>query len=219
MQPSAQGIASLFMGNPGALAARVDQDRKQSPMGIPDDLRQLMALNIVTHETDAAKRQQAMNELQQMAPNGQPPTVAESLRQQAVQKLQSRMVQEQQKQQAMQQMLAGLPAAGIPPNVPQPQGIDQAPVEFGMASGGIVSFEGGGTVEERYRIESEEMGEGKRLRFSPDVQDMQSSCKLKPMQHKWSLPTESAKECLRKVKRLLQDKPRCLEIQTKRAKP
>lgn len=142
MQPSAQGIASLFMGNPGALAARVDQDRKQSPMGIPDDLRQLMALNIVTNETDAAKRQQAMNELRQMAPNGQPPTVAESLRQQAVQKLQARMVQEQQKQQALQQMVAGLPATGVPANVPQPQGIDQAPVEFGMASGGIVSFNG-----------------------------------------------------------------------------
>ena len=148
MQPSAQGIASMFMGNPGALAARVDQDRKQSPMGIPDDLRQLMALNIVTNETDAAKRQQAMNELQQMAPNGQPPTVADSVRQQAAQKLQARMVQEQQKAQAMQQMVQGLPAAGIPQGVPQPerqpQGIDEAPVEFGMASGGIVSFQEGG---------------------------------------------------------------------------
>lgn len=150
MQPSAQGIASLFMGNPGALAARVDQDRKQSPMGIPDDLRQLMALNIVTNETDAAKRQQAMNELQQMAPGGQPPTIADSIRQQATQKIQARMVQEQQRQQALQQMVAGLPAAGIPANVPQPQGIDQAPVEFGMASGGIVSFTNGGspTVEQ-----------------------------------------------------------------------
>lgn len=148
MQPSAQGIASMFMGNPGALAARVDQDRKQSPMGIPDDLRQLMALNIVTNETDAAKRQQAMNELRQMAPNGQPPTVADSVRQQAAQKLQARMVQEQQKAQAMQQMVQGLPAAGIPQGVPQPerqpQGIDEAPVEFGMASGGIVAFQEGG---------------------------------------------------------------------------
>lgn len=148
MQPSAQGIASLFMGNPGALAARVDQDRRQSPMGIPDDLRQLMALNIVTNETDAAKRQQAMNELQQMAPSGQPPTVADNLRQQAAQKLQARMVQEQQKAQSMQEIMRGLPAAGIPEGVPQPerqpQGIDEAPVEFGMASGGIVSFQEGG---------------------------------------------------------------------------
>lgn len=149
MQPSAQGIASLFMGNPGALAARVDQDRKQSPMGIPDDLRQLMALNIVTTENDAAKRQQALSELQQMAPSGQPPTVAENVRQQAAQKLQAQMVQAQQKQQAVQQMMGGLPAAGIPQGVPQPerqpQGIDEAPVEFGMASGGIVSFQEGGT--------------------------------------------------------------------------
>lgn len=175
MQPSSQGIASMFMGNPGALAARVDQDRKQSPLGIPDDLRQLMALNIVTTENDAAKRQQALQQLQQMAPNGQPPTVAENVRQQAAQKLQARMVQEQQKAQAMQQMMRGLPAAGIPQGIPQPerqpQGIDEAPVEFGMASGGIVSFQDGGSVEERYRRESEEMGEGKRLRFSPDVQE------------------------------------------------
>ena len=167
MQPSAQGIASLFMGNPGALAARVDQDRKQSPMGIPDDLRQLMALNIVTNETDAAKRQQAMNELRQMAPNGQPPTVAESLRQQAVQKLQARMVQEQQRQQALQQMVAGLPATGVPANVPQPQGIDQAPVEFGMASGGIVAFQEGGrgkyeTAADRLYRENREEAERQR---------------------------------------------------------
>ena len=140
MQPSAQGIASLFMGNPGALAARVDQDRKSSPMGIPDDLRQLMALNIVTNETDAAKRQQAMNELQQMAPSGQPPTVADSVRQQAAQKLQARM---------MQQQMAGIPA-GIPQPQGQPQGIDQAPVEFGMAGGGIVSFQEGGRYETPY---------------------------------------------------------------------
>ena len=151
-RPSAQGIASMFMGNPDALAARVDQDRKQSPMGIPDDLSQLMALDIVTNETDAAKRQKALQQLQQMAPNGQPPTVAENIRQQAAQKLQARMVQEQQKAQAMQEMMRGLPAAGIPEGVPQPerqpQGIDEAPVEFGMASGGIVSFQEGGQSDD-----------------------------------------------------------------------
>lgn len=168
MQPSSQGIASMFMGNPGALAARVDQDRKQSPMGIPDDLRQLMALNIVTTENDAAKRQQALQQLQQMAPNGQPPTVAENVRQQAAQKLQARMVQEQQKAQAMQQMMGGLPAAGIPQGVPQPerqpQGIDEAPVEFGMASGGIVAFQEGGkgkyeTAYDRMNRENREAAE------------------------------------------------------------
>lgn len=175
MQPSAQGIASLFMGNPGALAQRVQKDRETSPTGLPDDLRQLMALNIVTTENDAAKRQEAMNQLQSMAPPGsEPPTVADTLRQRAQQAIQARMVSEMQKQQAMQSMMGGS-APSIPPGVPQPQrqpqGIDELPVEFGMAGGGIVAFQDGGSVEERFRKESEEMGEGKRLRFSPDVQE------------------------------------------------
>ena len=175
MQPSAQGIASLFMGNPGALAQRVQKDRETSPTGLPDDLRQLMALNIVTTENDAAKRQEAMNQLQSMAPPGsEPPTVADTLRQRAQQAIQARMVSEMQKQQAMQSMMGGS-APSIPPGVPQPrrqpQGIDELPVEFGMAGGGIVAFTGGGSVQERFRKESEEMGEGKRLRFSPDVQE------------------------------------------------
>lgn len=175
MQPSAQGIASLFMGNPGALAQRVQKDRETSPTGLPDDLRQLMALNIVTTENDAAKRQEAMNQLQSMAPPGsEPPTVADTLRQRAQQAIQARMVSEMQKQQAMQSMMGGS-APSIPPGVPQPrrqpQGIDELPVEFGMAGGGIVAFTNGGSVEERYRKESEEMGEGKRIRFSPDVQE------------------------------------------------
>lgn len=175
MQPSAQGIASLFMGNPGALAQRVQKDRETSPTGLPDDLRQLMALNIVTTENDAAKRQEAMNQLQSMAPPGsEPPTVADTLRQRAQQAIQARMVSEMQKQQAIQSMMGGS-APSIPPGVPQPrrqpQGIDELPVEFGMAGGGIVAFQDGGSVEERFRKESEEMGEGKRLRFSPDVQE------------------------------------------------
>ena len=151
MQPSAQGIASLFMGNPGALAQRVQKDRQTSPTGLPDDLRQLMALNIVTTETDAAKRQEAMNQLQSMAPPGsEPPTVAESLRQRAQQAVQARMVSEMQKQQAMQRMMGGI-ASAVPPGVPQPerqpQGLDELPVEFGMAGGGIVAFENGGFLE------------------------------------------------------------------------
>lgn len=151
MQPSAQGIASLFMGNPGALAQRVQKDRETSPTGLPDDLRQLMALNIVTTENDAAKRQEAMNQLQSMAPPGsEPPTVADTLRQRAQQAIQARMVSEMQKQQAMQSMMGGS-APSIPPGVPQPrrqpQGIDELPVEFGMAGGGIVAFENGGSPE------------------------------------------------------------------------
>jgi hypothetical protein len=164
MQPSAQGIASLFMGNPGALAQRVQKDRETSPTGLPDDLRQLMALNIVTTENDAAKRQEAMNQLQSMAPPGsEPPTVAESLRQRAQQAIEARMVAEMQKQ----QMMGGMPAA-IPPNVPQPesqpQGIDELPVEFGMAGGGIVAFQNTGTVPRPYETPYDTMNRRNRER-------------------------------------------------------
>jgi hypothetical protein len=41
---------------------------------------------------------------------------------------------------------------------------------FEYAGGGIIAFADGGSVEEKYRKEAEEMGEGKRLKFSPDVQ-------------------------------------------------
>jgi hypothetical protein len=50
----------------------------------------------------------------------------------------------------MQRMMGGL-ASAVPPGVPQPerqpQGLDELPVEFGMAGGGIVAFENGGFLE------------------------------------------------------------------------
>jgi hypothetical protein len=39
-----------------------------------------------------------------------------------------------------------------------------------FAAGGIVAFDEGGSVKEKFRRESEEMGEGTRMKFSPDVQ-------------------------------------------------
>jgi hypothetical protein len=130
-QPSAQGIASLYQGNPGALQQRIQKDQQAKP-GVPQDLSKLMALNIVTNEADAAKRQEAMNQLQQLmgqqqppeggAP-GQPPTVAQTIQAQAKQKMDA-MAQQAQAQQA------------------QAQGIDQLPANFKMAGGGIVAFNG-----------------------------------------------------------------------------
>jgi ribosomal protein L5 len=70
-QPSAQGIASLYQGNPGALQQKIQQEQQAKP-GMPQDLSKLMALNIVTNEADAAKRQEAMNQLQQLM-GQQPP--------------------------------------------------------------------------------------------------------------------------------------------------
>ena len=147
MQPSAQGIASLFMGNPGALQQKIQKEQQANP-GLPPDLKKLMALNIVTNEADAAKQQAAINALNQMAPAGQePPTVAQSIQEQAKQKMQAQMLQQMRQPQGLAE-LAKQQMGQIPENVPQPerqpQGIDELPVEFGMAGGGIVAFQDGG---------------------------------------------------------------------------
>ena len=143
-QPSPQGIASLYMGNPGALQQRIQKDQQAKP-GMPPDLKELMALNIVTNEADAAKRQQAMNALNSMAPAGQqPPTVADSIRDQAKQKMAARMQQMQQQGQVPQ----GLAAANVNPQQPQAsdQGIDQLDVAFQGAEGGIVGYSEGDKI-------------------------------------------------------------------------
>ena len=165
-QPSAQGIASLYQGNPGALQQKIQKDQQAKP-GMPQDLSKLMALNIVTNENDAAKRQEAMNQLQQLmgqqtpmggAP-GQPPTVAQSIEEQAKQKM-ATMAAEQAKQQQ-----AGQAPGPVPEGIPQPQeqpqaqGIDQLPAEFKMAGGGIVAFANeGATLDEATRAVMKELG-------------------------------------------------------------
>jgi hypothetical protein len=150
-QPSAQGIASLFRGNPEPLQQRIQQEQQNKP-GLPPDLQKLLALNIVTNEKDAMAQQQAMSQLAQMqGPQGQPPTVFESVQEQARQKMEAQQVQAQQQQQAMQAMMQQAGPGPVPPDTPQPQrqpqGIDELPVEFQMAGGGIIAFEKGGKGE------------------------------------------------------------------------
>lgn len=160
-QPSPQGIASLYMGNPEALQQKIQKEQQAKP-GLPPDLKKLMALNIVTNVEDAAKRQQAMNALNQMAPaGGQPPTVAKSIQEQAKQKLQAQMLQQQRQQQGLQALVQQTPSMEVPEGVPQPeaqpQGIDELPVDMEFAGGGIVAFEKGDTVKgEPTREELEE---------------------------------------------------------------
>ncbi len=140
-QPSAQGIAALFRGNPQPLQQRIQMDQQAKP-GLPPDLQKLLALNIVTNEKDAVAKQQAMDQLAQMrgpqGPQGQPPTVMQTVQDQARQKMemQAQQAQQQMQQQQMQQFE---PQA-------QPQGIDQLPVDFQMAGGGIVAFKEGDKV-------------------------------------------------------------------------
>lgn len=174
-QSSPQGIASLYMGNPGALQKKVQTEQKANP-GLPPDLKNLMALNIVTNEQDAAKRQSAMNALNSMAPAGQqPPTVAQSLQAQAKQKLQAQMLQQQRQQQGIAALAKQQPSPEVPEGTrfaqAQPEaGIDQLPVEMGLAGGGIVAFAGGDEVYEtsydrmnRENREREERDRAERL--------------------------------------------------------
>jgi hypothetical protein len=169
-QPSAQGIASLFRGNPAPLQQRIQQEQQGKP-GLPPDLQKLLALNIVTNEKDAMAKQQAMDQLAQMqGPQGKPPTVMESVQEQARQKMEAQAVQAQQQQQGLQALMQQVKSPQVPENTPQPeaqpQGLDDLPVEFGLAGGGIVAFQNRGSVpriqdevplsdEERARLERE----------------------------------------------------------------
>jgi hypothetical protein len=150
-QPSAQGIASLFRGNPAPLQQRIQQEQQGKP-GLPPDLHELMALNIVTNETDAMAKQKAMDQLAQMqGPQGKPPTVMESVREQARQKMQAQAMQAQRQQQGLQALAQQAGPGPVPEGTQfaeaQPQGIDKLPVEFGLAGGGIVAFQKGGEGE------------------------------------------------------------------------
>ena len=146
-QPSPQGIASLYRGNPGKLDARIKEEQQGKP-GMPPDLAKLLALQIDVNETDAVKRQQAMAALQgmqQQAPTGKPPTVAESLQQQAMQKARQLAVQQQQQQKGLQALMGQAAPAQAPEHPPQPEhqgSLEELQSNLGQeyASGGIIAF-------------------------------------------------------------------------------
>jgi len=85
-QPSVNQITKAYQGNPAPLAQKVDQDKKQNG-GIPQDLRQLLALNDINQMRQGAGIQAALNAPANM------PTVAEDVQAKAKQALQARMVQ------------------------------------------------------------------------------------------------------------------------------
>ena len=139
-QPSVNQIASTYQGNPAPLARKVDQDKKQNN-GIPQDLRQLLALNDITQGRQNMGIQQALQIPTNM------PTVAQDLQERARQALQARQMQ------AMQEMQRknGQPNM-VPPGTPQPpmqsQGLDslETNVGEGYAEGGIIGFSNGGNM-------------------------------------------------------------------------
>jgi hypothetical protein len=161
-QPSANQIANIYQGNPGALNARIQQEQKGKPAGLPPDLTKLMALNINVNEQDAAKRQQAMAALQSMQQQsgGELPTVAQTIQQQAAQKAQIMQQQMQQMQPKPQGLMALLQQRGMPQapeNAPrpdrQPSGIDELSSNVGehFDGGGIVAFDKGGETDKKLK--------------------------------------------------------------------
>jgi hypothetical protein len=116
----------------------------------------------------------------QGAAQGPQPSVKEQVEQKAgLMALQQ--MQQQQMAQQMQQPRGPMPApAGTPQPQMQPQpemmargGLAGIPVRrdmFEYAGGGIIAFQSGGDVKKKYERETAEMGEGKRMQFSPDVQ-------------------------------------------------
>jgi len=160
MQTTVNDIASLFMGNPGALQNRIQKEQQAKP-GIPPDLKELLALQQIQEQLQASQQQQALQ-----SPQNQP-TVAQSLQQAAKQALMARQVQAQQQQMAR----SGLPMA-VPQGTPQPQrqpqmGLDQIQSNLGeYYGGGIVAFNGkdGSDVKDETAAELERL-----MRPAPDT--------------------------------------------------
>jgi hypothetical protein len=158
MQTTVNDIASLFMGNPGALQNRIQKEQQAKP-GIPPDLKELLALQQINEQIQASQQQQALQNPQNQ------PTVAQSLQQRAKQALMARQVQAQQ----MQMARAG--QMGLPQGLPQPQrqpqmGLDQIQSNLGeYYGGGIVAFNGkdGSEVKDEIKTELEKL-----MRPAPD---------------------------------------------------
>jgi len=135
-QPSVNQIASTYQGNPAPLAQKVDTDKKKNG-GIPQDLRQLLALNDITEGRNAMGIQQALQIPTNM------PTVAQDLQERARQAMQARQMQAVQEQMRKDGRPNVVPM-GTPQPPMQPQGLDslRTNVGEGYADGGIIGFDG-----------------------------------------------------------------------------
>jgi len=155
-QPSVNQIASAYQGNPAPLARKVDQDKKQNG-GIPQDLRQLLALNDITQGRNAMGIQQALQIPTNM------PTVAQDLQERARQALQARQMQAMQEMQRKNGQPNMVPM-GTPRPPMQPQGLNTLESNVGeeYAHGGIIGdvahFEGthGSAVKDPKQKEKDE---------------------------------------------------------------
>ena len=172
MQTTVNDIASLFMGNPGALQNRIQKEQQSKP-GIPPDLKELLALQQIQEQLQASQQQQALQNPQNQ------PTVAQSLQQAAKQALMARQVQAQQMQMAKEGQM------GLPQGLPQPQhqpetGLDQIQSNLGeYYGGGIVAFDGteGSQVKDKYETPYDRMNRKNREAEAADAQEREARAK------------------------------------------
>jgi hypothetical protein len=131
-----QGVAQrvdAYRGNPQAL---------QQKYAVSQELVDLLALQKIKSEKEAAARQMQLQMSQQQAANGEPPTVAEQREKEVMDMTKQEMVQQQaglmqqkqeQQQEGMQKLAQGIASAPGAQMAAQPQM---------MAAGGIVAFAG-----------------------------------------------------------------------------
>lgn len=129
-----QNRVDAYMGNPGALMQRYQQNQQ---------LIDLLALQKIKSEKEAAARQMQMQMAQQQAASGEAPMTVAQQREKEVMELtkneladqRGKLLQQQQGEQqaAMQKLLSGIASA---------PGAQSAAAPQAMAAGGIVAFNG-----------------------------------------------------------------------------
>lgn len=161
---SVEDRVAAYRGNPAPLQQRY---------AVSQDLLDLLALQKIKSEKDAAMRQMQMQMSQQQAAQGaEPMTVAQQREKEVMEMTKNELAQQrgetaqqqtQQQQQAMQKMMAGI--AGAP-------GAQAAAQPRMMATGGIVAFATGDAVEDprRKRREGESFTDYRKRMFELDEQ-------------------------------------------------
>ena len=138
-----QGVAQrvdAYRGNPQAL---------QQKYAVSQELVDLLALQKIKSEKEAAARQMQLQMGQQQAANGEPPTVAEQREKEVMDMTKQEMIEQQsgimqqkqqQEQEGMQKLAQGIASAPGAQMAAQPQM---------MAAGGIVAFAEGGKTDKK----------------------------------------------------------------------
>jgi hypothetical protein len=161
---SVEDRVSAYRGNPAPLQQRY---------AMSQDLLDLLALQKIKSEKEAAARQMQLSMGQQAAAQGaQPPTIAQQREKEVMDMTKAELAQQRgatadqqvaEQQQNMQRLMSGIARAPGAASAAQP---------VMMASGGIVAFDKGGSSEDprRKRRENESFADYRRRMFDLDLQ-------------------------------------------------